>query len=139
MWGKLHAKLIQGTLQLPGIDSARAVLIKVSEHFLPVLIFFRSAIYFEITPTTTPRGWGRLKNTHLDVSPKPGELVQHPIKTQNYNWFLEIGTAYLVEADVSRLVLVLIRCKDICHALGKIHRGLQRDSSGALRYQRRKL
>ena len=83
MWRKLHAKLIQGTLQLPSIDGARAVLIKVSEHSLPVLIFFWVSDLLEIIPTTTPRG--RLKNTHLDVSPKPGELVQHPIETQRYD------------------------------------------------------
>jgi hypothetical protein len=32
-----------------------------------------------------------------------------------------MGTAYLGETDVSGPVLVLIRCKDMCHAL-KIHR-----------------
>jgi hypothetical protein len=78
---KLHAKLIQGTLQLPSIDGARAVLIKVSEHSLPVLIFFWGVSdLLGTTLTTTPRGEGRLNNTHLDVSPKPGELVQHPIR-----------------------------------------------------------
>ena len=82
---KLHAKLIQGALQLPSIDGARAVLIKVSEHSLPVLIiFFGSAIYLKL-PYHNDARRGRLKNTHLDVSPKPGELVQHPIKTQSYN------------------------------------------------------
>jgi hypothetical protein len=88
MWRKLHAKLIQGALQLPSIDSARAVLIKVTKHSLPVLYFFWVSDLLEITPTTTPRregGGERLKNTHLDVSPKPGELVQHPIETQSYD------------------------------------------------------
>jgi len=58
MWRKLHAKLIQGTLQLPSIDGARAVLIKVSEHSLPVLIFFWVSDLLEIIPTTVPRREG---------------------------------------------------------------------------------
>jgi hypothetical protein len=44
MWRKPHAKLTQGALQLPSINGARAVLIKVSEHSSPILIIFGSAI-----------------------------------------------------------------------------------------------
>jgi hypothetical protein len=74
MWRKLHAKLIQGALQLPGIDGARSVLIKVSEHSLPVLYFF-FGLAIDLKLPLLPRLKGaRLKNTHLDVSPKPGEL-----------------------------------------------------------------
>jgi hypothetical protein len=71
---------------------------------------------------------GRLKNTHLDVSPKSRELVQHPSETQSYDWFLGMGTAYLVEANVSGPVLVLVRCKNICYALRKIQREAHKEA-----------
>jgi hypothetical protein len=58
MWRKLHAKLIQGALQLPSINGARAVLIKVTEHPLPVLYFFWVSDLLEITPTTRREGEG---------------------------------------------------------------------------------
>lgn len=55
---KLHAKLIQGALQLPSIDGARAVLIKVSEHSLPVLcFFFGSAIYSKLPLLPRREAW----------------------------------------------------------------------------------
>jgi len=47
--------------------------------------FFMSAIYLK-SPYHHAARRRRLKNTHLDVSPKPGELVQHPIETQSYDY-----------------------------------------------------
>jgi hypothetical protein len=103
---------MQGALQLQTIDGARAVLIEMLEHASPVLIFFfRSANL----PLLRQR---RLKYTHLDVSPKSGELVQHPIETHSYDRLPEAGMAYLGKVDVPGLVYVLTRCEDI-HALGK--------------------
>lgn len=72
---KLHAKLIQCALELRIVDGPRAVLVKMPKYALPVLEQKVQRFSINISPTNSWIGCVRLEDTHLDVSPKAGELI----------------------------------------------------------------